>query len=73
MGRTADATEKLNRLLGKPTSLDTMKAALVLNWLLDGNIKDIGKNDPNLWYLRQGVIRLVERGYRARQDDGKKE
>lgn len=62
-----DYHQSFEKVVGKPTSRETKDMQTAVHWLLDGNIEMLSRYDPYLWYLRNGVQRLIERADRERK------
>ena len=56
-----------DKVVGKPTSRDTRNQQPTVHWLLEGNLEQLTRCDPYLWYLRGGVERLIERADKERK------
>ena len=65
--KKVDYHQTYEKIVGKPTSRDVRNQQLTIHWLLDGNIEQLTRCDPYLWYLRGGVERLIERADKERK------
>ncbi|WP_033121776.1 hypothetical protein [Oscillibacter sp. ER4] len=65
--KKVDYHQVYDKVVGKPTNRDTRNQQLTVHWLLEGNLEQLTRNDPYLWYLRGGVERLIERADKERK------
>lgn len=65
--KKVDYHQTYEKIVGKPTNRDARNQQLTIHWLLDGNLEQLTRCDPYLWYLRGGVERLIERADRERK------
>lgn len=65
--KKVDYHQMYDKVVGKPTSRDIRNQQLTVHWLLEGNLEQLTRCDPYLWYLRGGVERLIERADKERK------